>query len=165
MYPHRWAIRREVWSRFFDSAEREIGILAYSTLFLAEDAGILRIFGDKSRSGITVRIALGDPDGRHATERGDQEGIGDAMPAKIRSALMLYRSVAELENVEIRLHQTVLYNSIYRADDQLLVNQHAYGIPAAHAPVFCLRHTGSGEMAALYFDSFERVWASAVPLA
>jgi hypothetical protein len=34
---------------------------------------------------------------------------------------------AELENVEIRLHQTVLYNPIYRADDQLFVNQHAYG--------------------------------------
>jgi hypothetical protein len=56
---------------------------------------------------------------------GRSEGIGDAMPAKIRNALTLYRSVAKLENVEIRLHQTVLYNSIYRADDQLLVNQHA----------------------------------------
>jgi hypothetical protein len=89
----------------------------------------------------------------------------DAMPAKIRNALTLYRSVAELENVEIRLHQTVLYNSIYRADDQLLVNQHAHGIPAAHAPVFCLHATEGGEMAALYFDSFERGWATAVPSA
>ena len=50
-----------------------------------------------SRSGTTARIALGDPDGRHATERGDHEGIGDAMPAKIRNALALCRSVAELE--------------------------------------------------------------------
>jgi hypothetical protein len=30
----------------------------------------------------------------------------------------------------------VLCNSIYRADDQLLVNQHAYGTPAAQAPVY-----------------------------
>jgi hypothetical protein len=87
------------------------------------------------------------------------------MSANIRKALALYRSVAEPENVEIRLHQAVLYNSIYRADDQLLVNQHAYGIPAAHAPVFCLRDTGGEEMAALYRDSFEHVWAGAVPLA
>ena len=87
------------------------------------------------------------------------------MPGKIRKALTLYRSVAEPENVEIRLHRAVLYNSIYRADDQLFVNQHAYGIPAAHSPVFCLRDTGGGETAALYLDSFERVWASAVPLA
>jgi hypothetical protein len=58
----------------------------------------------------------------------------------------------------------VLYNSIYCADGQLLVNQHAYGIPAAQAPVVCLSSSGSDEMAALYLDSFERVWVGAVPL-
>jgi hypothetical protein len=111
-----------------------------------------------------VRIALGDPAGPHAMERGEEEGIGDAMPAKVRNALTLYRPLRAVEKIEIRLHQTVLYNSIYRADGQLLVNQHTYGIPAAQAPVFCLCDVGDGEMAALYLDSFERVWAGAVPL-
>ena len=55
--------------------------------------------------------------------------------------------------------------SIYRADGQLLVNQHTYGIPAAQAPVFYLCGTDGGEMAALYLGSFERVWAGAAPLA
>ena len=165
VYPHRWAVPREVWVRLFGSAEREIAILAYSALFLAEDAGILRILADKGRAGVTVRIALGDPDGPNVAERGEEEGIGDAMPAKIRNALTLYRPLCTVENIEIRLHRTVLYNSIYRADGQLLVNQHTYGIPAAQAPVFCLRDTDGGEMAALYLDSFERVWASSAPLA
>jgi hypothetical protein len=88
VYSHRWAVPREVWVRLFESAEREIAILAYSALFLAEDAGILRILAEKGRAGVTVRIALGDPDGPHAAERGEEEGIGDAMPAKIRNALM-----------------------------------------------------------------------------
>ena len=70
-----------------------------------------------------------------------------------------------MENIEIRLHRTVLYNSIYRADDQLLVNQHTYGIPAAQAPVFCLCNSDGGEMASLYRESFERVWAGSSPLA
>ena len=87
------------------------------------------------------------------------------MPAAIRNALALYKPLNEVENVEIRLHKTVLYSSIYRADDQLLVNQHAYGIPEAQAPVFRLRGTEGGEMAALYFDSFEHVWATAVSFA
>jgi hypothetical protein len=164
VYPHRWAVPREVWIRFFSSAEREIGILADSALFLAEDKGILRLLSEKGRAGVTIRIALGDPVSPPAAGRGEEEGIGDAAPAKIRSALTLYRPMAELKNVEIRLHRTLLYNSIYRADDQLLVYQHAYGIPAAHAPVFCLRGTGGGEMTALYRDSFERVWASAAAL-
>ena len=121
----------------------EIAILAYSALFLAEDTGILRILADKGRAGVSVRIALGDPDGPNVAERGEEEGIGDAMAAKIRNALTLYRPLCAVENIEIRLHRTVLYNSIYRADDQLLVNQHTYGIPAAQAPVFCLRNAGS----------------------
>jgi hypothetical protein len=149
----------------FSSAEREIDILAYNALFLAEDGGTLRLLAEKGRAGVNVRIALEDPESSHAAERGEEEGIGDATPPKIRNALTLYRPLNELNNVEIRMHRTVLYNSIYRADDQLLVNQHAYGIPVSHTPVFCLRDTGSGEMTALYRDSFERVWASGVPLA
>jgi len=165
VYPHRWAVPREVWTRLFASAEHEIGILAYSALFLAEDTGILRILAGIGRAGVSVRIALGDPDGTNAAQRGDEEGIGDAIAAKIRNALTLYRPLCAVENIEIRLHRTVLYNSIYRGDDQLLVNQHTYGIPAAQAPVFSLRNNSSGEMAALYLDSFERVWVSAAPLA
>jgi hypothetical protein len=47
VYPHRWVVPREVWVRLFGSVEREIAILAYSALFLAEDTGILRILADK----------------------------------------------------------------------------------------------------------------------
>ena len=35
VYPHRWAVPREVWIRFLGSAEREIGILACSEVFSA----------------------------------------------------------------------------------------------------------------------------------
>ena len=38
VYPHRLAMPREVWTRFFGSARREIDILAYA-LFLAQDKG------------------------------------------------------------------------------------------------------------------------------
>lgn len=165
VYPHRWAVPREVWVRLFGSAEREIAILAYSALFLAEDAGILGTVADKARAGVTVRIALGDPDGPNVAERGKEEGIGDAMAAKIRNALTLCRPLGTIENVEIRLHRTVLYNSIYRADDQLMVNQHTYGVPASLAPVFCLCHAEGDDMPTLYLDSFERIWAGAMPFA
>jgi hypothetical protein len=59
----------------------------------------------------------------------------------------------------------VLYNSICRADDPLLVNQHTYGIPAAQAPVFSMNNASNDGMAALYRDSFERVWTKSVPIA
>ena len=40
------------------------------------------------------------------------------MAAKIRNALTLYQLLSTVENIEIRLHRTVLYNSIYRADEE-----------------------------------------------
>jgi transcriptional regulator with XRE-family HTH domain len=164
IYPHRWAIPREVWTRLFESAEHKIGILAYSALFLAEDAGVLAILAEKGRSGVDVRIALGNPDSPHVARRGDEEGIGDAMPAKIRNALTLFRPLGEIGNVAIRLHRAVLYNSIFQADEELLVNQHVYGTPAAHSPVFGLHTIGEGSMADTYVDSFNRVWATAATI-
>lgn len=164
VYPHRWAIPRDVWKRLFESAEHEIGVLAYSALFLAEDAGLLGILEDKAREGVRVRFALGDPDSACVALRGQEEGIGDAMAAKVSNALRHYLPLAQSENVEIRVHQTVLYSSIYRADGQIFVNQHAYGIPAAHSPVYCLRKTNDREMGNVYLDSFDQVWTHATPL-
>jgi len=161
VYTHRWAIPRETWAHFFASAEHDIGILAYSALFLAEDAGLLRVIADRARYGVKVRIALGDPDSPQVAERGADEGIGDAMSAKVHNALALYKPLCAVPNVEIRLHRAVLYNSMYRADNRLLVNQHVYGVPAAHAPVFHLRANIGGDMAEAYAESFLRIWMSA----
>ena len=85
------------------------------------------------------------------------------MPAKVRSAIIAYRPLAKMENIEVRLHDTILYNSIFRADDQLLVNTHIYGTMANNAPVFHLRKIAGGDMVNTYAESFERVWDGAQP--
>jgi transcriptional regulator with XRE-family HTH domain len=164
VYPHRSEVPRDLWGHLYSQAEQEIGVLVYSGLFLSEDAGIQRIFKDKAKAGVRVRILLGDPDSPAVAERGEDEGIGDAQAAKIRNALALYRPLRAIEGVEFRFHRTVLYNSIYRADDQVLVNTHLYGMTAAHAPVWHLRKLAGGELTALYIDSFERVWETATPI-
>jgi transcriptional regulator with XRE-family HTH domain len=160
-YAHRWAVPRNVWQWLFSQAEEEIGILVYSGLFLAEDVGLLRILAERARAGVPVRILLGDPDSAHVAKRGADEGVDEAMAAKIRNSIVLYRPLHEVDGVEIRLHETILYASLYRADDDLLVNPHAYGVTASHAPVFHVRHVEHGDMASIYAESFERVWRSA----
>ena len=164
VYAHRWETPRDVWGQLFTAAEREIGILVYSGLFLAEDAGMQKILADKARAGVRVRVLLGDPDSPQVADRGADEGMDDAMAAKIRNALVLYRQLRAVDGAEFRFHQTILYNSIYRADDQLLVNTHIYGVAAANAPVWHLRKVAGGEIATTYIESFERVWETAVPV-
>lgn len=163
VYPHRWAVPCELWRQIFDAARHEIGILGYSSLFLAENSGLLDILTARARAGVAVRIALGNPDCPRVAERGTQEGIDDAMAAKIRNALARYQRLRDAGQAEIRLHRTVLYNSIYHADDDMLVNQHAYGIPAAHAPVFHLHRSPETDMFGSYLASFERIWPVGAP--
>jgi len=85
------------------------------------------------------------------------------MAAKVKNSIVLFRRLLAEPNVELRLHGTVLYNSIYRADDQVLVNTHIFGIMASNAPVFHLRKIPGGEMTSTYLESFERVWDGASP--
>jgi transcriptional regulator with XRE-family HTH domain len=164
-YAHRWAVPRNVWQWLFNQAEEEIGILVYSGLFLAEDVGLLRILAEKACAGVSVRILLGDPHSPHVAKRGADEGVDGAMAAKITNSIVLYEPLRNLNGIEIRLHGTVLYASLYRGDEDILVNPHAYGITASHAPVIHVRRVGYGDMASTYMESFERVWQSAHLLA
>ncbi|WP_433375111.1 DUF5919 domain-containing protein [Actinoplanes sp. CA-142083] len=164
VFPHRWTVPSDLWRNFFERAESEIGVLVYSGLFLSEDAGIRRIFQKKADSGARVRILLGDPDSEAIAQRGTDEGVDDSQAAKIKNAIVMYRPLREVDGIEFRQHRTVLYNSIYRADDQLLVNTHIYSFTAAQAPVLHLRRVAGGGMVSTYLDSFERVWDDAAPL-
>ncbi|WP_211191835.1 XRE family transcriptional regulator [Actinoplanes sp. TBRC 11911] len=164
VYPQRNVVPASAWSRLFDNAKLEISVLAYSALFLAEDLAVSTLIRDKAEAGVRVRIALGRPDGHHVADRGHEEQVGDGMSARIRTSLIRLRSVADAGG-ELRLHDTVLYNSIYRADDELLINTHVYGHPASHAPVIHLKQRAAHGMAATYLDSFERVWAGSCEIA
>ena len=164
-YPHRGSVPRDVWQHLFMKAERHIGILVYSGLFLAEDIGLMHVIGERARAGVSVRILLGDPDSSHVTQRGAEEGIRDILAAKIRHAIVLYRALLDEPNVEIRLHSTTLYNSLYWADDEMLVNQHVSGVAAAYAPVLHLRgQDGDDDLLATYVRSFDQVWSDAMAL-
>ncbi len=163
VWPHRWAVPRDTWGHFFSQAEREIGALVYSGMFMAEDMGVHRLFADRARAGVRVRLLLGDPDSPNVAERGATEGIDDAMAAKVRSSIVLFGRLLAEPGVELRLHGTVLYNSMYRADDDLLVNTHIHGYVATCAPVLHLRKIAGGGLVTTYLDSFDRIWDEAAP--
>jgi phosphatidylserine/phosphatidylglycerophosphate/cardiolipin synthase-like enzyme len=164
VYPNRQAMPRQAWLSLFSSAEREIGILARSALFLARRPDVLDVLADRAQDGVRVRICLRDPDWPVTAEGSAGQGASDAATAEIREALALFRRLRASAGVEIRLHRAVLYNSIYRADNQLLVSQHAYGIPGERAAVLHLRPANDGDLVATYLDAFERICTGALPL-
>ncbi len=64
---------------------------------------------------------------------------------------------------EVRLHDTTLYNSLFRYDDILLVNPHVLGQPASTNPILHLKWAGAGGWFDDYAHSFDHVWVRAHP--
>jgi transcriptional regulator with XRE-family HTH domain len=163
-YPHRSLMPTEEWLDFFRHASHHIGVLVHAGGFLAENARFLRLLGDQARSGVRVRILLGDPDSAEVLRRGDEEGLGEGVAYKVRNALACYRPLFGVPGVEFRLHRSTLHNSLYRADSEWLVNTQIYGVSAPQTPVLHLKQVAGADLVSTYERSFEKVWAEARPL-
>jgi uncharacterized protein DUF5919 len=162
LYPNRGAVPGGLWHSLVDGATDHIDILVFSGLFLPDGyPEVAKVLAAKAEQGIKVRLAFGDPDSEAVRLRGEEERIGDGMAARIRLSLVYLQDALRAPGVEVRFHGTTLYNSIYRFDDDALVNAHVYGAPAAHSPVLHLRRLPGGLLFDHYLASFERVWEQA----
>lgn len=156
IYPARDTVPQDVWLRMLGSTQHEIGILDDTWLPFAGDQRIMAVLAERAGAGISVRICLRDPDTPVARNAVRMER-GDAPAASVSDALDVYAPLRE----KVRLHQGMVYSSIYYGDDELLVSQLAYGIPLGQAPVLHLRRLEDGDMGAAYLDAFEHTWATA----
>lgn len=166
VYPYRGAVPPDLWRHLVEGARQHVDVLVYSGLFLLDTYPELPATLAKRADpeGLQVRFMYGDPSSPVVAQRGVEEGIGDDLAARIRLSLTYMRPVAEANGVDIRLHDSVLYASMYRFDDDLLVNVHVGGSPAAQNPVLHLRRVDEGHMFDHYLRSLERVWSLARPL-
>lgn len=163
-YPHRGAVPDQLWKSLLDSSIDCVDVLVYAGLFLIDghpDLGAT--FVNKARQGTRTRMMFGDPDSQVVAQRGDEEGIGSDLAARIRLSLASLREAAGVPGVEIRQHSTILYNSIYRFDEDMLVNIHVYGAPAGQNPVMHLRRVPGGRLFDHFLRAFDRVWDEATP--
>jgi hypothetical protein len=165
LYPHRGAVPAGLWETLLDRATDSIDVLIFSGLFLSDTHGDLTdTLLAKAKNGTKIRIALGDPSSDAVARRAEEEEIGDGLAARIKLSQRYLRPALEGRGVELRTHATTLYNSLYRFDDELLINTHAYGAPAAQNPVIHLRRVPGGRLFEHYMTSFERVWGIATPI-
>ncbi|MEU9120233.1 helix-turn-helix transcriptional regulator [Streptomyces sp. NPDC048506] len=149
----------------FSQARERIDVLVYAAVFLHEAYPRLNdLLRERAAEGCTVRITVGDADSSNVQQRGHEEKFGHGIESRCRLALMHYGPLVSTPGIELRTHGTTLYNSIYRADDQMLVNTHMWGVNAYGAPVWHLRRNGDGGMFDSYAESFNAVWATAAPV-
>ncbi|MFI5729868.1 hypothetical protein ACIA49_07060 [Kribbella sp. NPDC051587] len=160
LYAHRSDTPKSLWLNLLLGATQSIDLFANASLFLPEDnPEAIRILKDKAKAGVQVRILLGDPDDPAMALRGHEERLYDGIPGRIKMALAYYSPLAGVDGVSFRLHGTSLYNSIFRYDDQMLVNSHTYGTYGYLAPILHLRRHPDSDLFDTYMRSLELVWS------
>ncbi|MDV6014523.1 DUF5919 domain-containing protein [Haloechinothrix sp. LS1_15] len=162
VYPHRNAVPDSLWDRLITEARTYVDVLVYVGMFLTEKPTLVDTLRAKAESGARIRLLFGERNSDAVIRRSLDEGIGrNTISAKIDHALAHFAPLKGTRGVEIRTHDAVLYNSIYRFDDEMIVNPHVFGKLAAHAPAMHLRRLAAGELFTTYADSVDAVWETA----
>lgn len=163
-YACRAAAPATMWADLIDSAVEAFDFMAYAALPVVEQSSVVERLVARAHAGVAVRVLVGDPAGSAVALRAEEEAMGTTLAARVALAVGYFREAVGTPGLEVRLHDTTLYASIYRADDVVLVNTHVYGSPAGQSPLLRLRRIPGGRVFDHYMRSFERVWATGVPL-
>jgi hypothetical protein len=149
----------------FDQASEFIDIMVYAALFLHEQIpGWNDLLRHKAQAGVRIRVLIGDPNCAAVRARGEEEAFGHGIESRCELAHLHYRPLVGVEGVGIAQHNTTLYNSVYRADSEMFVNTHIYGMNAYGNPLFHLHRRADNGLFDAYAASVDAVWRTAEPL-
>ncbi|GAA5051980.1 helix-turn-helix domain-containing protein [Nocardia callitridis] len=163
-YAHRADIPNEVWSSLLLGATERIDIIGYAYPFVLEllpDAS--ELIAEKCRTGVTVRLAFGDPDCAHVTERDQLEQMQGTLPGRIRNALSMLGGLVDTPGCSIGLHTTHLYNSVFRFDDSMVVTPYLVRARGYQHTALHLRKLSPHGIFASFEDQTEQIWETAKP--
>lgn len=163
IWPTRSVISTETWHAFFSRATNQLDILVYAGAFLIETLDLADVLQWKASTGTRVRVLIGDPDSTAVKTRAAELSL-DWLPERCRSTIEYLRQIARVPGVSIRPHGTTHYVSMFRFDEILLANVHAYGMWACHSPVYQVRRSSLECLFNFYAASFERAWNTSCEL-
>jgi transcriptional regulator with XRE-family HTH domain len=159
VWPTRSSIPSETWHALFSKATETLDILVYAGAFLIETLDLADVLAWKADRRTRIRILVADPHSSAVGLRAAELSL-DWLPQRCQSSLDYLRRV---DGISLRPHGASHYASLFRFDDLLLANTHAYGIWACHSPVLQVHRSSSGKLFDFYTTSFESTWRSCEP--
>jgi len=165
VWPHRADAPKARWWSILSGAEATIDLLGYAMQFLPEDHSRLDgLLVDKAATGCRVRIALANPGSPYVAERDEEEGLDGTLSDRIRTTIDHFEPLFGVEGIDLRFHETRMYNSIFRGDDQMFVTPHLYALKGYRAPLLHLRRSTDDGMFDGLMAHFERIWTVSTPI-
>jgi DNA-binding Xre family transcriptional regulator len=165
LYASRTQLPITLWQNHFSDSRSAIDILVFAGTFLFDTLDdFTATLTDAARRGVQIRFLIGDPDGDNTALRGKEEGIGESVHARSHNSVELLRPYTTTPGFDVRTHETTLYTSIFRVDDDMIVNFHLYGSPGRDNPVMVFSRQQEPRLWATFERAFTRVWDNARPL-
>ena len=165
VYATRSQVPVSLWQQHFADAHRAVDILVFAATFLFDTVDeFVDTLADAAERGVAVRVLIGDPESTSMILRGQEEDIGEAVIARCRTTVELLAPRATTPGLQIRTHQTTLYASMFRVDDDMILNFHIYGSPGRNNPVMVFARADEPRLWATFDQAFNRVWDNAKPL-
>jgi hypothetical protein len=165
MYASRTQVPVAVWQGHFIGTKSRIDILVFAATFLFDTVdGFTNLLIDAAARGVEIRFLVGDPDAPSMALRGQEEGIGKSVKARCHNTVELLAPYASTAGLQIRTHQTTLYTSIFRVDDNVIANFHIYGSPGRNNPVMLFSRDDEPRLWATLEQAFNAVWNDAEPI-
>ncbi|MQA94947.1 MAG: XRE family transcriptional regulator [Streptosporangiales bacterium] len=151
----------ELWAALLLGARERIDVLAYTGHWLWECDP--RLPSSITEHHVQVRVALIDPDCDHVDERDALEQLGGTFRGRVKDALGRGQHIWRLPTVQLGLHRSHLYNTIVRADDQMIVTPYMIRRRGYEHPALHLRKHSPHGLFETFALEFEDVWATCHP--
>ena len=165
LYSHRASVPTNAWWHLLLQAHQHIDLLAYAMLFLPEQhPDLIKLLKEKSESACKIRIALANPTCANVQLRDEEEKLGGTLPDRIRTTMYHLREIVDYPGIEVKYHTAILYNSIFRCDNEMFLTTHLHGLHGSKAPLLHLHYLEQDGVFANYLSHFEAVWATTTPV-
>ncbi|MGV9362286.1 helix-turn-helix domain-containing protein [Amycolatopsis sp. NPDC003731] len=158
LYESRSSITGAGWEALLNGVQQSMDVLVFSGAFLVEQYNFVPLVRKKAAAGVRFRLLVGNETAPAVIQRAVEEGTPGGLEGRVQLMRRYLSDVVGLDGVEVRTHGEILYNSLYRFDDDLLVNGHAFGALAGQSPVMHLKRQPNGQMWDHFMRSFERTW-------
>jgi hypothetical protein len=152
------------WQALLRTAERQVDMLGYSLLHIAEARGVNKLLTGKAGDGVSVRIALADPTSGAALAADLAQQPPGRLIARIDTARDRLLPLLSEPGIELREHRVGTSHTILRVDEQLLLTVHLYGTPGFQAPLIHLRRERDYGLFDQFAKHFEDIWQHAQPI-
>jgi len=163
-FPHA-ADAAPTWESLLQDAQEQIWLLDFTLIDILATPGIPDLLAAKAGAGCEVRLLISYATrARLAEDTAIDEPYPDDEPqavydiARARGQL---EPLLSLPGIEARKFAAMRFNTIIRADEQMLVTLHLWGTPAGQAPLLHLRRADQAGLFAQYEQHYESIWAHA----